>query len=345
LAALDVKAFISGCAGATLTDWERDFFAAERPWGLILFARNCAEPGQLRDLTAAFRAAVGRPDAPVLIDQEGGRVRRLKPPNWPAYPAPRLIGILSREDREAGERAAWLHGRLIAHDLRAVGIDMNCAPVLDLLIPKASSAIGDRALATDPYVVAALGRSLADGLLAGGVIPVMKHMPGHGRAMSDSHVGLPVIDADLATLDDADFVPFGELADLPVAMTAHVVVNAVDPDRPATTSVRVIRDIIRERIGFDGLLMSDDVSMDALSGDYSERAASIYAAGCDLVLHCSGRTEEMRKIGGAAPALGGKSRERATRALASRRNPLPLDEAEARAEYAALLDRVGWSGA
>jgi beta-N-acetylhexosaminidase len=341
---LDVKAFISGCEGQALTPWERDFFAAERPWGLILFARNCGDPGQLRDLTAAFRESVGRNDAPVLVDQEGGRVQRLRPPHWRAYPPVRLIGMLSRLDREAGERAAWLHGRLLARDLVTAGIDVDCAPVLDLLVENASTVIGDRAFAADPYVVAALGRSMADGLLAGGVLPVLKHMPGHGRATSDSHLELPVIDTELARLDATDFVPFAELADLPAAMTAHVVVNAVDPDHPATTSTRVIRDIIRGRIGFDGLLMSDDVSMNALSGDYASRAASIYAAGCDLVLHCSGRTEEMRKIGGAAPALGGKSRERATRALSYRRNPTPLDEEAAREEYATLVARTGWVG-
>ncbi|MEJ0012622.1 MAG: beta-N-acetylhexosaminidase [Bauldia sp.] len=338
-----VKAFVSGCAGTTLTAWERDFFAAEQPWGLILFQRNCREPAEIRDLAAAFRAAVGRHDAPVLIDQEGGRVQRLKPPNWPKYPPVRTIGTLSREDREAGERAAWLHGRLIASDLRALGIDIDCAPVLDLSMPDASDVIGDRAFGTDPYVVADLGRSMAEGLLAGGVLPVMKHIPGHGRATSDSHMSLPSIDVDIATLDASDFVPFAELADLPIAMTAHLVVNAVDRDRPATTSDTVIRDIIRGRIGFDGLLMSDDVSMNALSGDYSSRAASIYAAGCDLVLHCSGRTEEMREIGGAAPALGGKSRERATRALQARHDPHPLDEAAAREEYRALVARVGWA--
>ena len=338
-----VKAFVSGCAGPALTPWERDFFAAEQPWGLILFQRNCVDPAQVRDLTASFRDAVGRPDAPVLIDQEGGRVQRLKPPNWPKYPPARTLGMLSREDREAGERAAWLHGRLIATDLRALGIDVDCAPVLDLSVPGTTDAIGDRTFGTDPYVVAALGRSLADGLLAGGVLPVMKHMPGHGRATSDSHMSLPVIDVDIATLDATDFVPFAELADLPIGMTAHVVVNAVDRDHPATASEAVIRDIIRGRIGFDGLLVSDDVSMNALSGDYSVRAASIYAAGCDLVLHCSGRTEEMREIGGAAPALGGKSRERATRALQARHDPYPLDEDAAREEYRALVARVGWA--
>jgi beta-N-acetylhexosaminidase len=338
---LDVKAFISGCKGTALTPWERDFFAAERPWGLILFARNCAEPQQIRDLVASFREAVGRADAPVLIDQEGGRVQRLKPPQWHQYAAAGTFGIIAAQNPKAGERGAWLHGRLIATDLASLGIDIDCAPVLDLLVSGADRVVGDRAFAGNPEAVAALGRAMAEGLLAGGILPVIKHMPGHGRAGGDSHLRLPSIEAGLGTLEATDFVPFRRLADLPLAMTAHVVVNAVDPERPATTSPRVISDIIRGRIGFDGLLMSDDVSMNALSGDYAARAASIYAAGCDLVLHCSGRTEEMRKIGGAAPALGGKSRERATRALAARRNPTPLDEDMARGEYAELVAGAG----
>jgi beta-N-acetylhexosaminidase len=338
---LDVKAFISGCEGTALTQWERDFFAAERPWGLILFGRNCAEPQQIRDLVASFRHAVDRPEAPVLIDQEGGSVQRLKPPRWRQYAAAGTFGIIAAQNATAGERGAWLHGRLIAADLAKLGIDVDCAPVLDLLVASADRVVGDRAFASNPEAVAGLGRAMAEGLLAGGVLPVVKHMPGHGRAGGDSHFRLPSIEADLATLEATDFVPFARLADLPLAMTAHVVVNAVDPERPATTSPAVIRDIIRERIGFDGLLMSDDVSMNALSGDYAGRAASIYAAGCDLVLHCSGRTEEMRKIGGAAPALGGKSRERATRALAARRRPAPLDEDAARVEYAELVAGAG----
>jgi beta-N-acetylhexosaminidase len=338
-----VKAFISGCAGPRLLPEEAALFAAHQPFALILFQRNCREPAEIRDLTAAFRHAVGRPDAPVMIDQEGGRVQRLKPPHWPKYAPARMLGDIAAADAEAGKRAAWLHGRLMAADLHALGIDVDCAPVLDVIVPGVTEAIGDRAFGTDPYLVATLGRSLAEGLRAGGVVPVVKHIPGHGRALSDSHMNLPVVDADLATLAASDFVPFAELADLPIAMTAHVIVNAVDSVHAATISAAVIRDIIRKRIGFDGLLVSDDVSMHALSGDYSARAASIYAAGCDLVLHCNGRTEEMREIGGAAPALGGKSRERALRALQLRQEPGPVDQMAARAEYLARLARVGWS--
>jgi beta-N-acetylhexosaminidase len=296
----------------------------------------------VRALVAAFRDAVGRADAPVLIDQEGGRVQRLGPPVWPAYPAAGLLGRLAEIDPDAGLRATWLHGRLIAADLADLGIDIDCTPVLDVIVPGASEAIGDRSFGPDPKQVVALGRAVADGLLDGGVLPVVKHMPGQGRALTDSHMVLPVVTADLETLDASDFVPFAELADLPVAMTAHVAYTAIDRDRPATVSPAVIRDIIRKRISFDGLLLSDDVSMHALSGDYGARAAAIYDAGCDLVLHCNGRTEEMRAVAGAAPDLGGMSADRAARALSARRQPAPLDHQAARAEYATLMARVGW---
>jgi beta-N-acetylhexosaminidase len=335
-----VKAFVSGCAGPRLERHEADFFAGEQPFALILFKRNCREPAEVRDLAAAFRHAVGRPDAPVMIDQEGGRVQRLQPPHWRKYPAARVFGRIAQHDRAAAERGAWLHGRLLAADLRDVGIDVNCAPVLDLGLPETSDAIGDRAFAADPQVIARLGRSLADGLLAGGVLPVVKHIPGHGRATSDSHKTLPVVGADLDTLAATDFAPFAALADLPMAMTAHIVFTAIDKAHAATVSKKVIHDIIRGRIGFDGLLMSDDVSMHALSGDYAARARSIHDAGCDLVLHCNGRTEEMREIGGAAPALGGKSRERATRALRSRTEPQSFDRQAGREEYDAIIARA-----
>jgi len=341
-AGLAIKAFISGCAGPELSGWEREFFAAEQPFGLILFARNCRTPDQIRTLVGAFRDAVGRPEAPVLIDQEGGRVQRLKPPGWPAYPPARMLGLLFEADGDAGRRAAWLHGRLIAADLAEVGIDVDCAPVLDVIVAGASDAIGDRAFADAPATVAALGRGLADGLLAGGVLPVMKHMPGQGRATSDSHAELPTVNADVDALAASDFVPFAHLRDLPMAMTAHVTYAAIDPDRPATVSPTVIRDIIRGRIGFDGLLMSDDVSMHALSGDYGARARAIYAAGCDLVLHCNGRTEEMRAVAGAAPQLAGTSGERAARALAMKGRPVPFDRQAGGEEFLALLAHVGW---
>ena len=337
-----MKAFICGLAGPRLQPEEAEFLAAARPFGIILFRRNCQNPKQIRDLVDAFRDAVGRADAPVLVDQEGGRVQRLGPPAWPAYPPARTVGLLAEADPEAGRRAAWLHGRLIAADLRDVGIDVDCAPVLDVATDEMSDAIGDRSFSAGAHLVAMLGRAVADGLLAGGVLPVMKHMPGQGRATADSHKALLVIEGDLPALAVSDFVPFEELSDLPIGMTSHVILKSVDSHNAATVSRPVIRDIIRGRIGFDGLLVSDDVSMDALSGDYGERAASIYDAGCDLVLHCNGRTEEMRRIGDAAPALEGKPLERAARALSMRRDPAPFDRESARAEFLAHLARVNW---
>jgi len=334
---MSVKAFICGCAGPRLSDDEKAFVAGEQPFGLILFQRNCREPSELRDLTAAFRDAVGRADAPVLIDQEGGRVQRLKPPHWPSYVAAEIIGRADAVDPEAGTRLAWLHGRLMAADLLELGIDVDCAPTLDVMVAGMTKAIGDRSFGGDPQCVTRLGRALANGLLDGGVLPVIKHLPGHGRATTDSHLDLPVVEADLDTLAASDFVPFAALADLPGAMTAHIVYTAIDPERPATLSPTVIRDIIRGRIGFEGLLFSDDVSMSALSGDYGHRTRAIHDAGCDLVLHCNGRTEEMRAVADAAPELSGFSGERAARFLQERREPEPFERERAREEYCARL--------
>lgn len=338
------QAFISGCAGLRLTPEELAFFAEAEPWGLILFRRNCQDPAQIRDLAAAFRGAVGRADAPVLIDQEGGRVQRLRPPNWPQYPPARVLGLVEEAGGD-GKRAAWLQGRLIAADLSDLGINVNCAPVLDVLVPETNPAIGNRSFGGDPARVAALGRAYADGMAAGGVLGTIKHMPGQGRATLDSHEALPGVDASLDTLTAGDFAPFAALADMPAAMTGHVVYTAIDPDNPATTSATVIRDIIRDRIKFDGLLLSDDISMKALSGDYSARAAAIRAAGCDLVLHCNGQIDEMRAVAAAVPALAGRSAERARRALASIRPPEPFDRAEGRAELLALAETVAWTPA
>lgn len=331
-----VKAFISGCAGTELSADERTFFADEQPWGLILFKRNCATPDQVRKLVKSFREVVGRPDAPILIDQEGGRVQRLRPPHWDDYPAGRALGVAFERAPPEGVRAAWLQGRLIAADLEDLGITIACMPVLDVAVRGASDAIGDRAFGADPAMVAELGRAVANGLLAGGVLPVIKHMPGQGRATTDSHVTLPTVDADIATLDAIDFAPFRALSDLPIAMTSHVVFSALDPDRPATTSAVVIRDMIRGRINFQGLLLSDDISMGALTGDYGERVTRITDAGCDIVLHCNGRTEEMRATAKAAHTLAGRPGERSARALALLQPPQPLDRDKARADLRAL---------
>jgi beta-N-acetylhexosaminidase len=339
---LNGKAFIAGCAGTHLSDNERAFFSAERPWGLILFKRNCRTRDQIRTLVAEFRDLVGRPDAPVLIDQEGGRVQRLGPPSWRPYPSGQVLGRLARSDIEAGRRAAWLHGRLIAADLDELGITVDCLPVLDVCAPNVSKVIGDRSFGGDPELVADVGRFVCNGLLDGGVLPVLKHIPGHGRATSDSHVSLPVVASTLGDLETSDFVPFAALADMPMAMTGHVVYSAIDCDLPATTSPTVIRSIIRRRIGFEGLLMSDDISMGALSGGYGARAKATYSAGCDLVLHCNGRIEEMREVARVAPPLDGLAGERAIRALFRRQPPKPFDREAGRRELLSLAARAGW---
>jgi beta-N-acetylhexosaminidase len=250
--------------------------------------------------------------------------------------------LLAETDADAGARAAWLQGRLIGADLAELGITIDCLPVLDVIVAGVSDAIGNRSFGGDPKLVATLGRAAANGVFDGGLLPVMKHIPGHGRATADSHLSLPVVDTDLEQLVATDFAPFAALSDLPIGMTCHVVYKAIDPDHPATTSATVIRDIIRKRISFDGLLLSDDVSMQALNGDYGDRARAIHGAGCDLVLHCNGRIEEMRAVANASPELAGKAGERAARALDVMRPAQPLDRTAARAELLALVERAGW---
>lgn len=315
-----------------LTPAEKAFFADARPWGFILFARNVETPEQVRALTAALREAVGRDEAPILVDQEGGRVQRLRPPHWPAYPPARAYSTLGRPE------IARLGARLMAHDLAAVGIDADCLPVLDVPAPDGHEVIGDRAYAETPDAVAILGRAAAEGLIAGGVLPVVKHIPGHGRARADSHQALPVVEAPWDELDGRDFAPFRALSDMPMAMTAHVVYPAIDPRRPATLSPTVIRRAVREAIGFDGLLMSDDISMGALSGGFRERAETARAAGCDVVLHCNGDMDEMQAVAAGAGVLSGPAQGRARAALARRpRTPEPFDVTEGRARFAAAF--------
>lgn len=332
------RAVIFGCGGTALSAAERAFFAEAEPWGFILFARNVESPAQLRRLTTELRASVGR-DVPVLVDQEGGRVQRLRPPHWRDWlPVLDEATVLPSERRARGLR---LRARLIAAELRDAGIDVNCAPVLDLAGPQTHAVILNRCLGGDPAEVAALGRAIAEGLLAGGVLPVVKHMPGQGRASLDSHLALPEVTADREALE-ADFAPFRALADLPLAMTAHVVYRALDPARPATQSPAVVR-LMREAIGFDGLLLTDDLSMKALAGGFGERAAASLAAGCDVVLHCNGDRGEMAAVAAVVPELTGRPAERAAAALALRRAPED-DVAALAAEYAALSSdpaRVG----
>lgn len=327
-------AFICGCAGLDLTEEERRFFAAAAPWGLILFRRNVADPEQVARLTARFRDAVERPEAPVFVDQEGGRVQRLRPPHWTEYPAAAAYGAMTSGHAPAASRLA---GRLIAADLRALGITADCAPVLDVPALGSHAVIGDRAFARDVEGVARLGRAFAEGLMAGGVLPVMKHVPGHGRAGVDSHLSLPTVDADLPTLERIDFEPFRRLADLPMAMTAHVVYTALDPEQPATTSRRVIDTIVRGSIGFDGLLLSDDLSMQALNGSLGERAEAAREAGCDVLLHCNGKLDEAQAVAAASRPLAGRPERRAAEALARLARPAPLASDETAAALRSLV--------
>jgi beta-N-acetylhexosaminidase len=316
------KAAIFGCAGTALTDQERAFFARHNPFGFILFARNVAAPDQVRALVKSFRDAVGRPDAPVLIDQEGGRVARLRPPHWRAAPAAAKIAALADGDIDAACEAAWLNARLIGAELRSLGIDVDCAPVCDVPVAGSHDVIGDRAYGTDPGRVATIARAAALGFIDVGVLPVIKHIPGHGRARADSHLELPVVDTPRELLETTDFVPFRALADMPWAMTAHVLYTALDKQRPATTSPLIIREIIRGQIGFEGVLVSDDLSMKALGGTFGDRAKAALAAGCDVALHCNGDMEEMEEIAAAAPALTTEALARIERAGAARRSTL-----------------------
>ena len=331
-----MRAFITGLSGPMLTAAERRFVDEADPWGLILFKRNVTTPEALRRLVGEFRALLGR-QAPVLIDQEGGRVQRLGPPHWPSYPPGAAYGATFDRDPDAGLRAARLGARLIASDLSELGIDVDCAPVADVPAAGADPVVGDRAYGTDPAKVAALAGAFAAGLIEGGVLPVLKHLPGHGRATADSHQRLPVVAADPTVLDATDFAAFRPLCGLPLGMTAHVVFSAIDPVAPATTSANIVRDVIRDSIGFSGLLMSDDISMGALSGSLSERSKAAIAAGCDMVLHCNGLMPEMIDVASAVPALAGEAARRAEAALAARRDPAALDVAASRAELAKLL--------
>jgi beta-N-acetylhexosaminidase len=324
-----LKAFITGCAGTELSDAERRFFAEERPCGLILFARNCETPAQIASLVAAFKDAVESDEVLVLIDQEGGRVQRLRPPNWRAMPPARCFGRLYETAPEPAKQAAFLAARLMAQELRDAGINVNCTPVLDVPEGGAHEIIGDRAFSDDPEIVIALGRAVMDGTLAGGVLPVVKHVPGHGRAHADSHLALPRIDASVEELDATDFRPFRALADAPLAMTAHVLLTAFDDRRPASVSPVIMGEVIRDRLGMKGLVMSDDIGMQALDGAYAQRARDVIEAGCDVALHCSGELSEMLEIGPAVPPLDGIAAMRFAAARGRLRDPQPFDLAGA----------------
>jgi beta-N-acetylhexosaminidase len=342
---MNTRAFITGLSGPELSAEEREFIRSERPWGFILFKRNIEIPAQVIRLIRESRSALGEPGAPVLIDQEGGRVQRFGPPHWPAYPAGAVFGALYDIDPALGLAAARLSARLIAADLIETGVTVDCLPLADVPVAGADAVIGNRAYGTEPGKVAAIARAVTEGLERGGILPVLKHIPGHGRAAADTHFKLPVVDTPRAELERTDFAAFQPLADLPMAMTAHVVFSALDPAHPATTSATIIEQVIRGVIGFQGLLMSDDVSMNALAGSIAERTRAIFAAGCDMVLHCNGKLDEMREVAAETPELSGKALERARRALASRRAPQAFDRLAARAELDALIDRAGMAGA
>src|SRR3954454_12713125 len=335
------RAFITGVSGLELDATEREFIRGMRPWGFILFKRNVEAPDQVSALVDELRNCLGEADAPVLIDQEGGRVARLGPPHWPVYPPGAVFGALHDLDPALGLTAARLSSRLIAADLTDLGISVDCLPLADVPVAGADAVIGNRAYGTEPAKVAAIARAVTEGLEQGGVVPVLKHIPGHGRATADSHFRLPTVDTSRQELERTDFPPFHRRAALPMAMTAHVVFSALDPAQPATTSATIIRQVIRGGIGFQGLLMSDDVSMNALAGSIAERTRAIVNAGCDMVLHCNGKLDEMRDVARETPELAGEALNRARRALASRKQPEPLDRLAVRAELDALINRVG----
>jgi beta-N-acetylhexosaminidase len=334
-------AAVFGCGGATLSRGERAFFRAANPLGFILFARNCRSPDQAAELVAALRETVGRADAPVLIDQEGGRVQRLRPPGWPQDPPAGRFGRLAQRRPDLAEEAVRLQAAATAADLRALGVTANAVPVLDLQRPGASDVVGDRAFSGDPEVVARLGRAVCEAHLAAGVLPIVKHLPGHGRAPVDSHVALPTVDAPLDELDGTDFAPFRALADMPWGMVCHVVFAAIDPARPASLSPTAIGETVRGRIGFDGLLVSDDLCMGALHGDAGSRAAAALAAGCDVALHCNGRLSEMESVAERIGPLSHAARRRLERGEARRGTvagaPAPGEAADLRARVDALL--------
>ena len=310
-----MQAAIYGIEGTELTRDERAFFADADPAGFILFRRNCECRDQLVRLTSALREVSGRPEVPILIDQEGGRVARMRPPEWPAFPAGEAFDRLYQLAPSSAIEAARSNARALGLLLNEVGVNVDCLPMLDVRQPGATDIVGDRALGSDPMQVSALGRAILDGLHSAGVLGVIKHMPGHGRALVDSHKELPIVLADEEDLA-VDLEPFERLRGAAMGMTAHVVYTAWDSERPGSQSPIVIQDIIRERIGFDGLLMSDDIGMEALSGDHGQRAAACVAAGCDVALHCDGQMENMRLVADAVPALSQEGEARLARAMA-----------------------------
>jgi beta-N-acetylhexosaminidase len=335
-----MRAVIFGCDGHELTAEERAFFRDVQPWGFILFHRNCGSPEQVRTLTAALHACVERADAPILIDQEGGRVQRLRGEHWRNRPAAATFGALNRQDPALAREMAYANARLMAADLLDIGVNVDCVPCVDVPVEGAHDIIGDRAFGRDPWLVAGLGQAVIDGMLDGGVLPVIKHIPGHGRAGADSHLDLPLVATSRDELERSDFAPFRALSHAPLAMTAHVVYTAIDPNAPATTSKRVIDEVVRGFMGYDGCLMTDDLTMRALKGTLTERVKASLAAGCDLILHCNRNMDEMREVAAATPVLSGKAAERAARALKALKPAKPFLAADAQARVDAAIGRV-----
>lgn len=333
------KAVIFGCAGTHLTDLERSFFKRHNPYAFILFARNCEDPEQVKQLVKDLRASVNNRPAPVLIDQEGGRVARFQPPHWREYPAARTLADAAGDDIALASELTYYNTRLIAQELLESDVNVDCLPLADVPVAGSHDIIGDRAYGNTPERVATLARAAAKGLLDGGVLPVLKHIPGHGRATVDSHEALPVVNASLDELRATDFVPFKALADLPLGMTAHVLYEAIDKENVATMSPTVI-DLIRREIGFDGLLMTDDISMKALSGDIGELSKQAIAAGCDLVLHCNGDMSEMERVAEAVDTMSPETVRRAMAAEAQLKTPKPFDVATAEARQEEVLSNA-----
>lgn len=335
-----IRNVIFGCQGLVLSAEEIAFFREVQPWGFILFARNVDTPEQVRALTASLRDITGRDNTPILIDQEGGRVARLKPPHWRAYPEGRAYGKLFEIDADAGLEFAWLGARLIAQELIDVGVNVNCLPILDLPVAGAHDVIGNRAYGRGEDVVVPIGRAVANGLLAGGVLPIIKHIPGHGRAGVDSHLELPRVTTPYSELVATDFKPFAALNDIVMAMTAHVIYDAIDADAPATTSPKVIKDVLRGEIGYQGLIMTDDLSMKALGGTYASRTQDSLAAGCDMILHCNGEMAQMSEIAEELVALSGHSLKRANMAEKALRTPEDIDLLASLARFEELCEKT-----
>lgn len=336
-----MKPLFFGCCGPSLTDSERTFFEREQPAGFILFARNIVSPQQVKTLTTDLRLTQSRANVPILIDQEGGRVQRMGPPEWHRYPAMGWYAEKAKHNIDDAHRALDLGCKLIADDLLRVGVNVNCLPLLDVPVDGSDNIIGDRAFGSDPDTVSDFGQLVVDSLKNAGVHPVIKHIPGHGRATVDSHLSLPVVSDELKTLTNSDFKPFTAVKRADFAMTAHIIFEAIDAERPATLSPAVVQSIIRDHIGFDGLLMTDDLSMKALSGSFEERAALSLEAGCDLVLHCNGNMAEMEAVASGAPVMSAISAQKLFDVMAAPNGVKAPNRQRLEEEYNELLKKLG----